>query len=314
MVAAQLLEIDFSMTLHGSDMLLHRVFLDAKLQNCKFCLTISEYNRRFLAQHYPEVDASKILVARLGVEVEIPPIMVSNLSAGRGGPEPFRMLAVGRLHVVKDHAFLVRACAQLRDQGIDFRCDIAGDGPERRRLESLIRELGLEKEVMLLGHTSLEQTDSLYRHADLLVLTSRSEGIPLVLMESMARGKLVLAPAITGIPELVVSGKTGFLYKPGSMSDFIEQLMDICGLVGKGFTHVLPDDHGERTSDQARNSAHRYGSTPSLRRIQQAARVQVSQHFNREKNLGFFTDTFLERVAPLQGKDIAYESSVLQQI
>ncbi len=51
--------------------------------------------------------------------------------------------------------------------------------------------------------------DSLYDRADVVVLTSRSEGIPLVLMEAMARGKIVLAPAITGIPELVIARQTG---------------------------------------------------------------------------------------------------------
>jgi len=57
--------------------------------------------------------------------------------------------------------------------------------------------------------------NGLYRFADVVVLTSRSEGIPLVLMEAMGRGKIVLAPAITGIPELVLPGKTGFLTPRG---------------------------------------------------------------------------------------------------
>ena len=74
----------------------------------------------------------------------------------------------------------------------------------------------LEKQVTLLGHVAREQMACYYDRADVVVLTSRSEGIPLVLMEAMARGKIVLAPAITGIPELVIAGKTGFLYEPGS--------------------------------------------------------------------------------------------------
>ena len=63
------------------------------------------------------------------------------------------------------------------------------------------------------------------------MLTSRSEGIPLVLMEAMARGKIVLAPAITGIPELVIAGKTGFLYEGGSLNDFVTQLLHIWSLM-----------------------------------------------------------------------------------
>jgi glycosyltransferase involved in cell wall biosynthesis len=149
--------------------------------------------------------------------------------------------------------------------------------------------------------------------ADLVVLTSRSEGIPLVLMEAMARGKLVLAPAITGIPELVVPGKTGFLYKPGSMGDFIEQLTEISGLVGKGFTYRHHGDQGE-TIHPAHNGAVSDRSAQSLQRIQHAVRLHVSQNFNREKNLRFFTDLFLQRVIPHESKDLLYASSVLQQI
>ena len=125
------------------------------------------------------------------------------------------MLAVGRLHPVKDHAFLLRACHELKTSGADFACLIAGEGPERPWLEHLIRNLGLEDQVKLLGHLSRQQLDACYELCDLVVLTSRSEGIPLVLMEAMARGKIVLAPAITGIPELVKDGETGFLYRAG---------------------------------------------------------------------------------------------------
>ena len=70
------------------------------------------------------------------------------------------------------------------------------------------------------------------RLCDLVVLTSRSEGIPLVLMEAMAHGKTVLAPAITGIPELVKDGETGFLYRAGSLEDFIAKIQTHSQLTG----------------------------------------------------------------------------------
>jgi len=231
MVAARLLDLDFSMTLYGSDLLLSRAYLDLKLRSCALCTTISEYNRRFIATHYPEVEMAKVVVARLGVEMR--KAETPSLTVRRDKAEPFCILAIGRLHAVKDHAFLLRACSHLQAQRLDFHCDIAGEGPERRRLESLIRELGLERRVTLCGHIPPEQKDFLYRRADLVVLTSRSEGIPLVLMEAMALGKLVLAPEITGIPELVIPGKTGFLYQPGSMRDFLERVMEIACLLGK---------------------------------------------------------------------------------
>lgn len=307
MVAARLLGVEFSMTLHGSDVLLHRAFLDVKLRNCKFCLTVSEYNRRFIVTHYPQIEPAKVIVARLGVEIPEPWM---KLADRRDQPEVFRMLAVGRLHAVKDHAFLVRACNQLQAQGLEFHCDIAGEGPERCRLESLIRRFGLENRVTLLGHTSREETDSLYKRADLVVLTSRSEGIPLVLMEAMARGRLVLAPAITGIPELVIAGKTGFLYEAGSMTDFIDQVMKICTLLGKPpfLLRAMAENPSAPSYARLRESLSR------LDWIRHAAGVQVCRNFNRQTNLQAFTDLFVARVFPHQGKDLPHASSLLQQI
>src|SRR5262249_27069427 len=69
LVASRLLGAGFSMTLHGSDLLLHGTYLDTKLAGCKFCLTVSEYNRRFILQRYPELDARRVLVARLGADL-----------------------------------------------------------------------------------------------------------------------------------------------------------------------------------------------------------------------------------------------------
>jgi glycosyltransferase involved in cell wall biosynthesis len=311
MVAARLLDSTFSLTLHGSDLLLHRAYLDVKLQNCRFCQTISQYNRRFIATHYPEMDLAKVFVARLGVEV--PETEIPKSPDRRNNAEPIHLLAVGRLHAVKDHAFLVRACDYLHSQDLDFQCEIAGEGPERRRLESLISELGLEKRVQLLGHISPEQMDSLYRRADLVALTSRSEGIPLVLMEAMARGTLVLAPEITGIPELVIAGKTGFLYGPGSMWDFLEKVMEISCLLGKGRLHG-EDTHERCGSDDTLSCAMPTDSADRLDSVRHAARVQICLNFNRKRNLQLFTDQFLQHVFRSQGEALPHASSVLQQI
>jgi glycosyltransferase involved in cell wall biosynthesis len=191
------------------------------------------------------------------------------------------VLAVGRLHAVKDHAFLVRACAHLRACGSGFECLIAGEGSERSNLEALILKYGLRGRVRLLGHVPNAQTGSLYARADVVVLTSRSEGIPLVLMEAMASGKLVLAPEITGIPELVIAGKTGFLYKPGSLADFVARLLFIHSLVR---AHQRPDQ-----------PPHILSAAKQLDWIRHGARVQVRHNFNRTRNLEWFGELFIQR-------------------
>jgi colanic acid/amylovoran biosynthesis glycosyltransferase len=289
MMAARLLGISFSMTLHGSDLLLHGVYLDTKLKYCQSCVVISDFNRRFILDHFPEIDPKKIIVSRLGVD---PP--VAETFSGRVDSivrNRFNLLAVGRLHKVKNHAFLVQACARLRDVGFNFQCTIAGAGPEREHLEWLIRANRLQEWLTLLGHVKKPEMDALYRNADLVVLTSISEGIPLVLMEAMARTKIVLAPALTGIPELVVPGKTGFLYQSGELEDFIRRICFLQSLM------------------QVRDRPW----TNRLDWIRHAARVQVLRNFSRDRNLRRFGDVFLQFIAP-HDRSSWHENPVLQQI
>lgn len=277
LVGARLLNAGYSLTLHGSDLLVHAAFLDTKLQNCNFCLTISDFNRQYVLKKYPSIASGKVIVQRLGVDAVAK-------SAARPTSVPSScmvLLSVGRLHAVKNHAFLIEACARLRDRGVDIFCLIAGEGPSRSQLENQIMERDLGQRVTLLGHVPHQELDLIYELADVVVLTSRSEGIPLVLMEAMMRSKLVLAPDITGIPELVVHGKTGFLYTPGSFEDFI---------------HAV-----ERLRLEL---AHLDG-------VRRAARAHAFQYFNRQANLDRFAKTFLKSI---QYRQPTYAHSFLQQI
>jgi len=283
MVAARVLNIPFSMTLHGSDLLIHAAYLDIKLKQCQFCVTISEFNRRHILSSYPDIDRAKICVVRMGVDCDVP-----IAPAPKCEDSTFRMLAVGRLHAVKDHAFLLQACHRLKRCGFHFVCSIVGEGPERASLEKTICDLKLKQQVRMLGELSRDDVNDQYEKADLVVLTSRSEGIPLVLMEAMARGKTVLAPAITGIPELVEDGTTGFLYRPGSLEDFASRVELI--------------------------SSARSG----LVRLRHTARQHVTQHFNSRKNTAAFCELLISqlqaRPAFASNCEIrsSYENSVLQ--
>jgi colanic acid/amylovoran biosynthesis glycosyltransferase len=282
MVAARILRIEFSMTLHGSDLLLHAAYLDTKLEHCRFCVTISEFNRQHILERHPTVQPDKVVVRRMGVDPG-----TNDLSTVQPSREnrTMLMLAVGRLHPVKDHAFLVQACRLLKNRDIPFACVIAGDGPQRAPTEALIRDLDLQAEVRLVGHLSRQHLDVYYARADLVVLTSRSEGIPLVLMEAMAHGKAVLAPAITGIPELVLDGKNGFLYRPGSLEDFAARVELI------------------------------HHSQAAVGPIGRAAREHVRQHFNRDENLAAFCNLLLKHIRPTQISQTvehSYENPILQ--
>ncbi|MGA7649065.1 MAG: glycosyltransferase, partial [Terriglobales bacterium] len=278
LAAARLLGISFSFTLHGSDLLQRADLLAAKLRACEFCVTVSDFNRQYILRGYPGTPPEKIVVQRLGVD-RVPSWRPLGTAAAEH--RRFCLLSVGRLHRVKDNHFLIRSCAALRDRGLDFICWIVGEGPERTALERQIAALRLEDRVYLIGHVPRAHLASYYRYADLIVMTSKSEGIPVVLMEAMAHEKLVLAPAITGIPELVEHQRTGFLYQCGSLPDFVSAVSWI----------------------QANKT--------SLAGIQRAAAESIAASYNRQRNLLTFADQFLARIPHSDGN---YAHPVLQQV
>jgi colanic acid/amylovoran biosynthesis glycosyltransferase len=277
LVAARLLGISFSFTLHGSDLLVRADLLAAKLRACKFCVTISDFNRDYVLRNYSATPPWKVLVRRLGVDPM--PILLDESSESR--PRRVGLLAVGRLHRVKNYPFLIQACAALRDEGTDFLCWIVGEGPERRTLERLIRELRLQDQVLLRGQIPQSELSAFYRHADLVVLTSHSEGLPVVLMEAMAHGRLVLAPAISGIPELIEHRRNGFLYLSGSLTDFVGMAQWI--LDHKAYLHE----------------------------VGRAAAQTISASYDRQRNVSLFADDFLRCISQ---PEPVYAHSLLQQV
>lgn len=123
---------------------------------------------------------------------------------------PVTLLSVGRLRPPKDFTTLVRAVAAL-DPG-SARLRIAGDGPDRTALATEVARLDLGGVVELLGQRG--DVDELLAGADVFVLSSDSEGLPMSVLEAMAAGLPVVASAVGGVPELVRDGETGALVPP----------------------------------------------------------------------------------------------------
>jgi glycosyltransferase involved in cell wall biosynthesis len=121
------------------------------------------------------------------------------------------IVSVGRLHEPKDFATLARALRSLPAAG--WSAEIVGDGPDRPAVERELREGELTAAVRLVG----ERTDVPRRlaDADVFVLSSRSECMPISVLEAMAVGLPVVASAVGGVPEMVVDGETGYLVAPG---------------------------------------------------------------------------------------------------
>ncbi len=127
---------------------------------------------------------------------------------------PLRLLSVGRLRAPKDFVTLVRALAALPRGTARLR--IAGEGPDRAAIEEEVRRLRLGDAVELLGTRS--DVDALLADSDAFVLSSRSEGFPMSVVEAMAAGVAVVACTVGGVPEAVRDGETGLLVPRGDIA------------------------------------------------------------------------------------------------
>lgn len=117
---------------------------------------------------------------------------------------------VGRLIPVKGCDVFLRAVAQV--EGGDWLAVVIGDGPERAGLEALARELGLSDRVRFLG--AIPDAARLFSGLDLFVLSSRSEGTPMVLLEAMGAGLPVVATSVGGVPDVMAEDVGGWLVPP----------------------------------------------------------------------------------------------------
>jgi glycosyltransferase involved in cell wall biosynthesis len=137
--------------------------------------------------------------------------------AGRERP---LIVSVGRLKAPKDFCTLVRALGKLPPDSFDAL--IVGEGPERGRVQKQIRQLGISDSVHLTG----ERLDvpELLAASDVFVLSSRSEGMPVSVLEAMAAGLPIVASRVGGVPEQIADGESGLLVEPGDPDELAAAL------------------------------------------------------------------------------------------
>ena len=202
--------------------------LATKLHDAAFVSSISEYNRDYLARELGPWILEKTRIIRCGIDPTF---------YDRGSIEPnpngLEIVSVGSLQPYKGFIFLIQSCAILRDQKIPFHCRIIGGGDLRFELERSIHQNRLQEAVELVGSRTQDEVSRLLRSANCYVQPSivmksgKMEGIPVALMEAMATGIPVVATSISGIPELVREGETGWLVPTedsASLADIISRI------------------------------------------------------------------------------------------
>jgi len=247
MIAARLAGLPMSITFHGIDLDEPMEFRHGeKVRECAFAVCISERGRETLLQSAPEA-AGKVHVVRCGYPAAaadaVPPM-----------PERNRIVCVARLAPEKGHCVLLGALNELKTRGRDFHCTLVGGGPLEREIVAHIAKAGLSGHVTMTGALAPAGVAQHLADADLVVLASLGEGIPVVLMEAFALQRPVVATRVGGISELVVDGESGRLVEPGdaiALADALEWMLsdpERARALGKAGWQTLRAKHDPRSS------------------------------------------------------------------
>jgi glycosyltransferase involved in cell wall biosynthesis len=173
---------------------------------------------------------------------------------------------VGRMIAAKGVDTLLKAADILLKTG-SFLFLIAGDGPDREDFTSMADTLGLRQSVRFLGYR--QDIPTLLKAADLFVLPSLSEGLPLSVLEAMAAKRAIVATRVGGIPDLVEDGITGLLVNPGDAVALAEAI------------NALAIDPDRRIS------------------MGMAGRLRVEEHFTETRMLNELSGVYLSAIADL---------------
>ncbi|HYY35406.1 MAG TPA: glycosyltransferase family 4 protein, partial [Candidatus Binatia bacterium] len=220
--------IPFSVTAHGQDFMKDLGNDDLLREICaaaEFVAAETDYSRDLLRQRCPD-SATKIQRVYNGIDLERFPTPHYEMP---GDTVP-RIISIGRLVAFKGFEYLIDACADLARRGLEFTCEIIGDGPLRGDLEARIRKLNLSDRVQMLGSLSQGAVLEKLRSADIFTLASvidaqgASDVFPTVIIEAMAAARPVVSTRLAGIPESVVRGETGLLVPPADTRALAEAL------------------------------------------------------------------------------------------
>lgn len=228
LLAAHFNGVPWSLTLHGISEFDYPAgnLLAEKLARADFAACVSYFGMAQAMRLTRPALWHKLRVVRCGLDpADLP---TAGRERGGSGDRP-RVICVGRLSPEKGHIGLFQAMQALAARGVPLHLTLVGDGPMRAELEQAAAEMGLAEGIEFLGARDEPATLEAIAQADMLVLPSFMEGLPIVLMEAMALHVPVIASRVAGIPELVIDGETGLLFDPANWHGLADALARLAG-------------------------------------------------------------------------------------
>jgi len=204
----------YSFTVHGPEEFdrAKALALGHKISRAKFVVAVSDFGRSQLFRWCSHDQWPKIHVIRCGLDGAFLDSTPCPL------PREPRLACVGRLCEQKGQLLLLEAAKRLASEAVDFELAFVGDGEMRPQIERRIAELGLSSSVRITGWVASSQVRREMLASRALCVPSFAEGLPVVIMESLALGRPVISTYVAGIPELVKPGVSGWLVPAGSIN------------------------------------------------------------------------------------------------
>ncbi|EEX49806.1 glycosyl transferase, family 1 protein [Pasteurella multocida] len=228
--AAIFADITYTFTAHAKDIYFQyeeSTELGQKMRDASATVTVSDYNLAYLREQYGD-DAKSAVRIYNGMDLRKFPY------------QPFtqnnrHILSVGRLVAKKGFSVLLDALAILKQREVSMHCTLVGDGGLRGQLLEQIERLNIQDVVDMVGPMPQPEIIKFMKSANMMIAPSvisedgDRDGLPTVLLESMALGTPVISTQVAGIPELVQDGVTGLCVPPNdpeALADAIERLLD----------------------------------------------------------------------------------------
>ncbi len=231
MFAALLSGLPFSFTAHAKDIYTSNPEqLKEKIRLARFVVTCTDYNRRYL-ENLAEECKTPIHCIYHGIDLDL----FSPTSDHVQCTSPYNLLTVARMTAKKGLPTLYHALSLLKKQGTVFTHRLIGDGDDRQQIEQLITDLSLDDCCHCLGTRTHKEVLKQFEQSDLFVLPCEiadngdRDGIPNVLVESLAMGVPALSTTVSAIPEILIHNKSGITTLPSNPQLLAEYITDILG-------------------------------------------------------------------------------------
>jgi glycosyltransferase involved in cell wall biosynthesis len=170
------------------------------------------------------ISETKVHYLPFGIDTDL---FTPRLDAGTEGAHTIEIFSNRGFFSVYDTTTLVRGFALAYKENQALRLTLKGEGPEGHQVRELVTRFGLDNQITFRKKTSYTEVPRDYRHADIFITTSVSDGTPVSVLEAMASGLPCIATSVGGIPEWIEHNISGLLVQPGSPKQVADAILSL---------------------------------------------------------------------------------------